>query len=138
MLLSLAAAHIPLIFHWPELAVRNTQESDVFQSSICWEGGTGYMRANISSGCLVGLCEMCYILKASGNQMLFFYTIYVATYLLIGPHFIFLSLCHLWKWSITYTLFYSFGQEESLYQSNSLFLRESATMVMGCTLSRQI
>lgn len=96
------------------------------------------MRANISSGCLVGLCEMCYILKASGNQMLFFYTIYVATYLLIGPHFIFLSLCHLWKWSITYTLFYSFGQEESLYQSNSLFLRESATMVMGCTLSRQI
>lgn len=44
---------LPLTHHWPELAVRKTQETSMFQASIHWEGGTRDSRANSSSVCLL-------------------------------------------------------------------------------------
>lgn len=76
---------LPCPFHWPDLAVRKILETTMFQSSICWEGGTGHSRANISSVRLVGWCEICPERPRKWDP--FLYIIYVAAHLQLVPSF---------------------------------------------------
>lgn len=78
------------------------------------------------------------LVGVSVNHILFFYTFYVAACLLLVLHVTFLSLYYVEIEYHLYSIMFIFlSRETCLYQSDSLFLHESVTVIIGCMLSRQ-